>query len=248
MPSNPTELTEADFAWFKYGNYTTGRLDALGHRGWLRVLGDRLILRGLVEQGMSSSALQFFEDLSADPLGPIGLDDVSPLEGSHPSDTATVFLARSLWITFVARIVEAKQLPPLAPYDLATRDLEQPSPGPGPIVTLNVNLGANRQTIRRDFSRWLNAMDDVYPPPKRRNYAGHAVYSEWIDHDYLPYFDLRLYAEARRMHLSGGLAMTLLGLTDDPNGPDLLKVRQKSWGTFNFATWMAMWTQLDPQA
>lgn len=246
MPSNPTELTEADFGWFNYGKYSTERLYSLGHKGWLRVLGDRLLLRGLVENGMSGSALQFFKDLSVDPLGPIGFDDVRPIEGPHPSDTSTVFLARSFWGTYMARTVEANQLPPLAPYDVAVRDLDQPMAGS--IVTLHVNLGANRQKIREDFGRWLNAMDDVHPPPKRRDYTGDAVYADWIEHDYLPYFDLRLYAEARGLGLSGPLAMKMLRLMDDPDGPDLLKVRQRSWGTFNFATWWDMWAQLRPQA
>jgi len=243
-------LSADDLHWFDYTKYSSEHLYSLDLDGWIGLLTDRLVLKSMAGGPMRLSALEGMTELADNPFASLGFKPPQLL-GSHPTDTATVFLARSGVISEQAKAITQHQHKPTDIFDLA----EKARPGALPLgfVTIQVDLRAKRTQVKRDFNAWLTAMDKkkVGPkPPKLRDYSKPAVFKDWIENDYLPYFDLQLFATLSGRRLPPRLAAEQLCLISDhdpdsPDASDVLKAPRTSLDVFNLDTVYAMWRLRD---
>lgn len=243
------ELTEAEIKeWFDLERYPTDGLSSLGLAGWVQVLSDRLVLRGFVDSGRGGYVIEGLTNLAEAPLRSLGMD-LPLVHGEHPTDTPTVYFARTNVLRLATMLADQKNINGDDCYDLALQQAE--GNHPMKLVNINVDLGATRTQIKADFNRWLDGVVKLQKPPTQRNYSNQsAAIAEWIEHKYLPYFDLTLVADFQKKRISTETMAWVLGLTTGRNPPDAtdaLKAPRKSLEVFTWETVHAMWRQRDAE-
>lgn len=243
-------LTKADLAWFDLNKYSPDKLRALGLAEWAQLLNDRAVASCMVSFD-PSIANKYFDRIKIDPLASAG----SQPPGwwwwtTEPPETMTVYFAPARHITSCAEIIEKLEIRQSEAFDIAWRKREKRSWMPW--ATIKVDLRAQRTQIKKNFNEWLDSIDRLQAPPIKRDYTNGRVFARWIEYSYLPYFDLKLFADLTGKPIPPSLMVELLGLADkemnDADLTDLLKAPRRSLKTFTEETIWAICHQRDELA
>lgn len=233
-------MTEDELSWFAYTKYSEPKVAALSLSDWVELLGERLMLRSQIERGQNKEVLAWFEDIKREPLQVWGTKRDN-WQGKHPTDTPTI------------RLLNHAELNDLHGKSLLCDDIYEPVAVPGGVaelgwdgsmlVQVNIDLSAPRTQIAKDFERWLDNMLQIVPRAKQRNYR--TVVEEWAAGSYLPFYDLRLFADATGKRISEELMVERLGLSHpNKDTTNQLRVPRKSLHVFTARTLHAMRLQV----
>jgi hypothetical protein len=186
----------------------------------------------MFEQVDPSAANRMFKEVQRQPVvshrhGPGYSDGYE-----HPTDTATVCLARIYDLQN-----ERSTSSEVGPNEIFSIDPVPPHPWSAWVhwtnrqVVVVVDLNAPREQILEDFRRWLESVDacrelDVKQMVKvpRRRYTP-AMFEKWIDCKCVQYHDLQLFAQLQKKAIRPELVVDVLEL--DPKRlkevPDVLR-------------------------
>ena len=221
---------------------------------------DRLAIKAMPGLGQLDLALEAMAALQKDPLASLGFE-LPSIVGNQPGDTPTVFFIRAGTVAYYAGAALKDRLNATDVLDLALRGTAQDAPMPW--ATIQVDLRAKRTQIKADFKTWLSQVDLLLSPPKekrkrrksvkltptKRDYTKQKVFDGWIESEYLPYFDLTLYAKLRERVIPDDVMVELLRRYDpDAAEADRLNAPERSLELFTTGTVHAMWRQREALA
>lgn len=230
MATRGRKLTASELSWFSYDSYSPQALRRLSPQQWLQILDDRVLLGRLIGISHFDEVLRHFDRLKSDPTASLGVSVTSTLT-PHVSDTASVRLIRASNIYVMANVAQNLRLQGGDCYDMVVQPVD--SAGLDSRAHVSVNFWATKAQIKADFNTWLNAMCKLRPTATNRRYD--SVLKQWGNQQYLPFFDLHLYAQACQAKLRPDLVCRLLRL---PEGrpSDQLKTPSRSLEVFTWQT------------
>lgn len=238
-----TKLTESDLAWFSYAAYGSDELGRLGLSGWVSVLSDRIAIKSMLAMNRRDMAAEAMSEIQTAPLKSLGFE-LPQLAGGAGLDQPTVFLARVGVLKAFAKVAADHKLPDSDQFDLAWAAAEGRTLSG--FATIQIDLRAKRSQVRADLETLLLKFDSHVKGPLKRDFTSGTVFEEWIAHEYLPCFDLLLYAEIQEKTIQPALLAKLLRVDDgETDASDLLKAPRRCVQTFTPDVLHAMWRQRD---
>lgn len=238
-------MTKGELGWFAYSMYSEPKVAALSLSDWVELLGERLMLRSWIEQGRNKEVLAWFENIKREPLR-IRRTRRDNWQANHPTDAPTISLLHHADLSELhgtSRLYCPDNI--FEPIALAGGRVQMAWDG-SMNVQVNVDLSAPRTQIAKDFKQWLGNMLKTVPKAKQRNYW--TAIEEWSAGSYVPFYDLRLFADASEKRISQQQTVELLELHPTKDRTDQLRVPRRALRAFTMRTLHAMKLQVAREA